>query len=162
MQPVPADGETIGEIFFRGNAVMKATKNPRPPQRPLPAAGSTLATLGVPLDGYVKITDRSKDVIISGGENISSIEVEDALHHHPAVMTAAVVALPDAKWGEVPCAFVELALARRWRRPSCSTSAGRRRACCPSASSSANCPRPRPERSRSLLREHVQSARAIE
>jgi fatty-acyl-CoA synthase len=59
-------------------------------------------------DGYVKITDRSKDVIISGGENISSIEVEDALHHHPAVLSAAVVALPDAKWGEVPCAFVEM------------------------------------------------------
>jgi len=110
LQPVPADGETIGEIFFRGNAVMKGyLKNPSATEEAFAGGWFHTGDLGVcHPDGYVKITDRSKDVIISGGENISSIEVEDALHHHPAVMTAAVVALPDAKWGEVPCAFVEL------------------------------------------------------
>ena len=74
---------------------------------PLPAAGSTGDLAVMHPDGYVKIKDRSKDIIISGGENISSIEVEDVLYRHPAVMAAAVVALPDPKWGEVPCAFVE-------------------------------------------------------
>ncbi|MDM0043077.1 acyl-CoA synthetase [Variovorax dokdonensis] len=110
MQPVPADGETIGEIMFRGNAVMKGyLKNPSATQEAFAGGWFHTGDLGVlHPDGYVKITDRSKDVIISGGENISSIEVEDALHHHPAVLSAAVVALPDAKWGEVPCAFVEL------------------------------------------------------
>jgi fatty-acyl-CoA synthase len=110
MQPVPADGETIGEIFFRGNAVMKGyLKNPRATEEAFAGGWFHTGDLGVQHpDGYVKITDRSKDVIISGGENISSIEVEDALHHHPAVLSAAVVALPDARWGEVPCAFVEL------------------------------------------------------
>ena len=110
LQPVPADGETIGEIFFRGNAVMKGyLKNPTATEEAFAGGWFHTGDLGVlHPDGYVKITDRSKDVIISGGENISSIEVEDALHHHPAVMTAAVVALPDPKWGEVPCAFVEL------------------------------------------------------
>lgn len=110
LQPVPADGETVGEIFFRGNAVMKGyLKNPRATEEAFAGGWFHTGDLGVlHPDGYVKITDRSKDVIISGGENISSIEVEDALHHHPAVLTAAVVAMPDAKWGEVPCAFVEL------------------------------------------------------
>ncbi|MBO9647759.1 MAG: acyl-CoA synthetase [Variovorax sp.] len=110
MQPVPADGETIGEIMFRGNAVMKGyLKNPGATEEAFAGGWFHTGDLGVMHpDGYVKITDRSKDVIISGGENISSIEVEDALHHHPAVLSAAVVALPDAKWGEVPCAFVEL------------------------------------------------------
>ncbi|MBB3181841.1 acyl-CoA synthetase [Variovorax sp. Sphag1AA] len=110
MQPVPADGETIGEIMFRGNAVMKGyLKNPGATEEAFAGGWFHTGDLGVlHPDGYVKITDRSKDVIISGGENISSIEVEDALHHHPAVLSAAVVALPDAKWGEVPCAFVEL------------------------------------------------------
>jgi len=110
LRPVPADGETIGEIFFRGNAVMKGyLKNPTATEEAFAGGWFHTGDLGVlHPDGYVKITDRSKDVIISGGENISSIEVEDALHHHPAVMTAAVVALPDEKWGEVPCAFVEL------------------------------------------------------
>ncbi|HJW11417.1 MAG TPA: AMP-binding protein, partial [Albitalea sp.] len=110
MQPVPADGETIGEIFFRGNVVMKGyLKNPAATREAFAGGWFHTGDLGVMHpDGYVKVKDRSKDIIISGGENISSIEVEDALHRHPAVMTAAVVAEPDAKWGEVPCAFVEL------------------------------------------------------
>lgn len=114
MLPVPADGETIGEIFFRGNAVMKGyLKNPSATKEAFAGGWFHTGDLGVlHPDGYVKIKDRSKDVIISGGENISSIEVEDALHHHPAVLSAAVVALPDAKWGEVPCAFVELKAGR--------------------------------------------------
>lgn len=110
MRPVPADGETMGEIFFRGNAVMKGyLKNPEATQEAFAGGWFHTGDLAVMYpDGYVKIKDRSKDVIISGGENISSIEVEDVLHKHPAVMLAAVVAKPDGKWGEVPCAFVEL------------------------------------------------------
>ncbi|MFN7410134.1 MAG: acyl-CoA synthetase [Pseudomonadota bacterium] len=110
MQPVPADGKTIGEIFFRGNVVMKGyLKNPSATEEAFAGGWFHTGDLAVMHpDGYVKIKDRSKDIIISGGENISSIEVEDVLHRHPAVMLAAVVALPDAKWGEVPCAFVEL------------------------------------------------------
>jgi len=110
MQPVPADGETMGEIFFRGNVVMKGyLKNPEATAEAFAGGWFHTGDLAVQYpDGYVKIRDRSKDVIISGGENVSSIEVEDVLHRHPAVMTAAVVALPDEKWGEVPCAFVEL------------------------------------------------------
>ncbi|MEY4756324.1 MAG: hypothetical protein RJA34_1222 [Pseudomonadota bacterium] len=110
MQPVPADGETMGEIFFRGNVVMKGyLKNPTATEEAFAGGWFHTGDLAVMHpDGYVKIKDRSKDIIISGGENISSIEVEDALHRHPAVMLAAVVAIPDAKWGEVPCAFVEL------------------------------------------------------
>ena len=109
MQPVPADGATMGEIFFRGNVVMKGyLKNPTATDEAF--AGGWFATGDLAVmhrDGYVKIMDRSKDIIISGGENISSLEVEDALHRHPAVLLAAVVAQPDEKWGEVPCAFVE-------------------------------------------------------
>ncbi len=110
LEPVPADGETMGEIFFRGNVVMKGyLKNPTATEEAFEGGWFHTGDLAVMYpDGYVKIKDRSKDIIISGGENISSIEVEDALHRHPAVMTAAVVALPDARWGEVPCAFVEL------------------------------------------------------
>ena len=110
MQPVPADGETMGEIFFRGNIVMKGyLKNPQATQEAFAGGWFHTGDLAVTHpDGYVKIKDRSKDIIISGGENISSIEVEDALCRHAAVMLAAVVALPDPKWGEVPCAFVEL------------------------------------------------------
>ena len=110
LQPVPADGETMGEIFFRGNAVMKGyLKNPTATAEAFASGWFHTGDLAVMHpDGYVKIKDRSKDIIISGGENISSIEVEDALCRHPAVMLAAVVAQPDAKWGEVPCAFVEL------------------------------------------------------
>jgi len=110
MQPVPADGETVGEIFFRGNVVMKGyLKNPSATAEAFAGGWFHTGDLAVMHpDGYVKIKDRSKDIIISGGENISSIEIEDALHRHPAVMLVGVVALPDAKWGEVPCAFVEL------------------------------------------------------
>jgi fatty-acyl-CoA synthase len=111
MQPVPADGETMGEIFFRGNIVMKGyLKNPEATRGGLQAGGwfhtGDLAVMHP--DGYVKIKDRSKDIIISGGENISSVEVEEVLYRHPAVALAAVVAVPDPKWGEVPCAVVEL------------------------------------------------------
>ena len=108
--PVPADGQTMGEIFFRGNVVMKGyLKNPTATEEAFAGGWFHTGDLAVMHpDGYVKIKDRSKDVIISGGENISSIEVEDALHRHCGVMLAAVVAQPDEKWGEVPCAFVEL------------------------------------------------------
>ena len=110
LEPVPADGETMGEIFFRGNVVMKGyLKNPAATEEAFAGGWFHTGDLAVLYpDGYVKIKDRSKDIIISGGENISSIEVEDALCRHPAVMLAAVVAQPDEKWGEVPCAFVEL------------------------------------------------------
>jgi fatty-acyl-CoA synthase len=110
MQPVPADGETMGEIMFRGNITMKGyLKNPAATAEAFRGGWFHSGDLAVMQpDGYVKIKDRSKDVIISGGENISSQEVEDVLHGHPAVMVAAVVAQPDEKWGETPCAFVEL------------------------------------------------------
>ena len=110
MTPVPADGETMGEIMFRGNITMKGyLKNPTASQEAFRGGWFHSGDLAVKQpDGYVKIKDRSKDIIISGGENISSIEVEDQLYRHPAVMAAAVVAMPDAKWGETPCAFVEL------------------------------------------------------
>jgi fatty-acyl-CoA synthase len=110
MKPVPADGETMGEIMFRGNITMKGyLKNPRATQAAFAGGWFHSGDLAVMQpDGYVKIKDRSKDIIISGGENISSIEVEDVLYRHPAVLAAAVVAKPDAKWGETPCAFVEL------------------------------------------------------
>ncbi len=110
MEPVPRDGETMGEVMFRGNLVMKGyLKNPGATAESFLGGWYHTGDLAVMQpDGYVKIRDRVKDIIISGGENISSIEVEDALYKHPAVMAAAVVALPDGKWGEVPCAFVEL------------------------------------------------------
>ena len=110
MQPTPADGETMGEIMMRGNITMKGyLKNPKATEESFNGGWFHTGDLAVMYpDGYVKIKDRSKDIIISGGENISSIEVEDALYRHPAVMAAAVVAQPDAKWGETPCAFVEL------------------------------------------------------
>jgi fatty-acyl-CoA synthase len=110
MQRVPADGETIGEIMFRGNITMKGyLKNPKATAEAFAGGWFHTGDLAVlHPDGYAKIKDRSKDIIISGGENISSIEVEDALCRHPAVMLAAVVAMPDPKWGETPCAFVEL------------------------------------------------------
>ncbi len=110
MQEVPRDGETIGEVMFRGNIVMKGyLKNEKATEEAFAGGWFHTGDLGV-LDehGYVIIKDRSKDIIISGGENISSVEVEDVLYKHPAVLFAAVVAKPDAKWGEVPCAFVEL------------------------------------------------------
>ena len=110
LQPVPADGQTMGEIFFRGNLVMKGyLKNPQATADAFAGDWFHTGDLAVQHpDGYIKIRDRSKDVIISGGENISSIEVEDVLYRHPAVLVAAVVAKPDTKWGEVPCAFVEV------------------------------------------------------
>ncbi len=110
LEPVPMDGTTIGEIFFRGNIVMKGyLKNPAATAASFAGGWFHTGDLAVCYpDGYIKIKDRSKDIIISGGENVSSIEVEDALHSHPAVLSAAVVAMPDDKWGEVPCAFVEL------------------------------------------------------
>jgi fatty-acyl-CoA synthase len=110
LAPVPADGQTMGEIFFRGNLVMKGyLKNPQATADAFAGGWFHTGDLAVRHpDGYIKIRDRSKDVIISGGENISSIEVEDVLYRHPAVLVAAVVAKPDAKWGEVPFAFVEV------------------------------------------------------
>jgi len=110
MREVPRDGETIGEVMFRGNIVMKGyLKNAKATEESFAGGWFHTGDLGV-LDehGYVIIKDRSKDIIISGGENISSVEVEDVLYNHPAVLFAAVVAKPDKKWGEVPCAFVEL------------------------------------------------------
>ena len=109
MQPVPADGETMGEIMFRGNITMKGyLKNPQATAEAFHGGWFHSGDLAVRQpDGYVKIKDRSKDVIISGGENISSLEVEDVLYRHPSVLAAAVVAMPDARWGETPCAFIE-------------------------------------------------------
>ncbi|MGL4637778.1 MAG: acyl-CoA synthetase [Beijerinckiaceae bacterium] len=110
MQPVPADGETMGEVMFRGNIGMKGyLKNPAATAEAFAGGWFHSGDLGVQYpDGYIQLKDRSKDIIISGGENISSIEVEDALYRHPAVAFVAVVARPDAKWGEHPCAFIEL------------------------------------------------------
>jgi fatty-acyl-CoA synthase len=109
MTPTPADGETLGEVMFRGNVVMKGyLKNPEATREAFAGGWFHSGDLGVKHpDGYIQLKDRSKDIIISGGENISSIEVEDALYKHPAVQAAAVVAKPDPKWGETPCAFVE-------------------------------------------------------
>jgi len=110
MVPVRADGETMGEIMFRGNIVMKGyLKNPTATAQAFAGGWFHSGDLAVThSDGYMKIKDRAKDIIISGGENISSLEVEDALHRHPAVFAAAVVAEPHEKWGETPCAFIEL------------------------------------------------------
>ena len=110
MKEVPRDGETIGEVMFRGNIVMKGyLKNETATREAFAGGWFHTGDLGVlDAEGYVMIKDRSKDIIISGGENVSSVEVEDVLCKHPAVLFAAVVAKPDEKWGEVPCAFVEL------------------------------------------------------
>ena len=110
MEPVPADGETMGEIMFKGNITMKGyLKNETATKEAFEGGWFHSGDLAVmSSDGYVKIKDRSKDIIISGGENISSIEVEDVLYRHPAVIAAAVVAKPDPKWGETPCAFLEI------------------------------------------------------
>jgi fatty-acyl-CoA synthase len=110
LQPVPPDGETMGEIMFRGNITMKGyLKNLEATDKAFAGGWFHTGDLAVVYpDGYVKIRDRSKDIIISGGENISSIEVEEALYRHPAVMSVAVVAQPDPTWGETPCAFIEL------------------------------------------------------
>jgi fatty-acyl-CoA synthase len=110
MQPVARDGETLGEVMFRGNVVMKGyLRNKAATEKAFAGGWFHSGDLGViHPDGYVQLKDRSKDIIISGGENISSIEVEDALYKHPAVQAAAVVAKPDDRWGETPCAFIEL------------------------------------------------------
>ena len=110
MARVPADGEAMGEVMFRGNVVMKGyLKNPKATAEAFKGGWFHSGDLGVMHpDNYIQLKDRSKDIIISGGENISSIEVEDCLYKHPAIQAAAVVAKPDEKWGETPCAFVEL------------------------------------------------------
>ncbi len=110
MEPVPADGETMGESMFKGNITMKGyLKNEKATKEAFSGGWFHSGDLAVMNpDGYIKIKDRSKDIIISGGENISSIEVEDVLYRHPAVIAAAVVAKPDPKWGETPCAFLEI------------------------------------------------------
>ena len=110
MLPVPHDGETMGEIMFKGNIAMKGyLKNPKATEEAFAGGWFHSGDLAVQYpDGYIKIKDRSKDIIISGGENISSIEVEDVLYRHPDVLAAAVVAKPEDRWGETPCAFVEL------------------------------------------------------
>jgi fatty-acyl-CoA synthase len=109
MELTPADGETLGEVMFRGNIVMKGyLRNPKATKESFAGGWFHSGDLGVMHpDGYIQLKDRSKDIIISGGENISSLEVEDVLMKHPAVMFVAVVAKEDEKWGETPCAFVE-------------------------------------------------------
>ncbi|MGB2359619.1 MAG: acyl-CoA synthetase [Porticoccaceae bacterium] len=110
MTPVPRDGETLGEVMFRGNVVMKGyLKNKQATDRAFAGGWFHSGDLAVVCaDGYIQLKDRSKDIIISGGENISSIEIEEVLHKHPQVASAAVVAMPHIKWGETPCAFIEL------------------------------------------------------
>ena len=136
MAPVPRDGETLGEVMFRGNVVMKGYLKNRPATENAFAGGwFHSGDLGVIYpDGYIQLKDRSKDIIISGGENISSIEVEDALYKHPAVQVVAVVAKPDEKWGETPCAFVEL-------KPGAAASAEELIAWCKAHLASYKCPR---------------------
>ena len=148
MEPVPRDGETLGEVMFRGNIVMKGyLKNKTATEEAFAGGWFHSGDLGVMHpDGYIQLKDRSKDIIISGGENISSIEVEDALYKHPAVQAAAVVAKPDDKWGETPCAFVELKPgAERDARTSSSPGAARTSPAtnARATSCSPNCRRPR-------------------
>ncbi len=110
MLPVPWDGQTIGELLVRGNTLMKGYLN-NPEATEQAFAGGWFHTgdlVVVHPDGYFQVKDRLKDIVISGGENISTVEVEGILYRHPAVLEAAVVAMPDAKWGETPCAFVTL------------------------------------------------------
>jgi fatty-acyl-CoA synthase len=123
--PVPHDGQTMGEVMFRGNVVMKGYfKNPTATKKAFAGGWFHSGDLGVVHpDGYIQLKDRSKDIIISGGENVSSIEVEEALYRHPAVATVAVVAKPHDKWGETPCAFIEL-------KPSSQANADELRAWC--------------------------------
>ena len=167
MAEVPADGQTMGEIMFRGNIVMKGyLKNPTATDKAFAGGWFHTGDLAVlETDRYVKIKDRSKDVIISGGENISSIEVEDALYRHPAVLACAVIAKPDPKWGETPLAFVET-------KPGATVSADELIAHCRGLLAGYKVPReirfePIPKTStgkiqKFQLRERVKSARAIE
>jgi fatty-acyl-CoA synthase len=136
MQPVPRDGETLGEVMFRGNVVMKGyLKNKKATHEAFAGGWFHSGDLGVMHpDGYIQLKDRSKDIIISGGENISSIEVEDALYKHPAVQVVAVVAKPDEKWGETPCAVIEL-------KPGAKASADELIAWCKTNLASYKCPR---------------------
>jgi fatty-acyl-CoA synthase len=110
MQPVPCDGTTMGEVMFRGNVVMKGYfRNPKATREAFAGGWFHSGDLGViHPDGYIQLKDRSKDIIISGGENISSIEVEEVLYSYPSIEIAAVVAMPHEKWGETPCAFIEI------------------------------------------------------
>jgi fatty-acyl-CoA synthase len=110
MVPVPRDGETLGEVMFRGNVVMKGyLKNPAATRKAFAGGWFHSGDLGVMYpDGYIQLKDRAKDIVISGGENISTLEVESVLYRHPKVLEAAVVGRPDEKWGETPCAFVTL------------------------------------------------------
>jgi fatty-acyl-CoA synthase len=110
MAPVPPDGQTIGELMLRGNTVVKGyLKNPRATAAAFRGGWFHTGDLAVRHpDGYAEVKDRSKDIIISGGENISSLEIEETLYRHPKVLEAAVVARPDSHWGESPCAFVTL------------------------------------------------------
>ncbi len=119
LQPLPADGQSLGEIFLRGNNVMSGyLKNPKATQEAFRGGWFASGDLGVMHpDGYVELKDRSKDIIISGGENISSVEIEDVLYRHPAISEAAVVARPDPKWGESPCAFVDLIAGQQANEP---------------------------------------------
>jgi fatty-acyl-CoA synthase len=136
MQRVPRDGQTMGEVMFRGNVVMMGyLKNKASTDAAFAGGWFHSGDLGVVHpDGYIQLKDRSKDIIISGGENISSIEVEDALYKHPAVAAVAVVAKPDPKWGETPCAFVEL-------RPDATATADELIAWCRSNLAAYKCPR---------------------
>jgi fatty-acyl-CoA synthase len=136
LAPVPHDGATLGEVMMRGNVVMKGyLKNKAATEKAFAGGWFHTGDLGVMHpDGYIQLKDRSKDIIISGGENISSIEVEDALYKHPAVAAAAVVAKPDEKWGETPCAFVEL-------KPGAETSADALMQWCRKHLASYKCPR---------------------
>jgi fatty-acyl-CoA synthase len=136
MRPVPRDGETLGEVMFRGNVVMKGyLKNKKASEAAFAGGWFHSGDLGVMHpDGYIQLKDRSKDIIISGGENISSIEVEDALYKHPAVQVVAVVAKSDEKWGETPCAFVEL-------KPGATASSGELIAWCRKNLAAYKCPR---------------------
>ena len=110
LEPVPDDGQTMGEVLMRGNIVMKGyLKNPEGTEQAFAGGWFHSGDLGVlHPDGYIELKDRSKDIIISGGENISSVEIENVLYQHPDILEAAVVARPDDKWGETPCAFVVL------------------------------------------------------
>src|SRR5437660_8872577 len=136
MQPAPHDGETLGEVMMRGNVVMRGyLKNKKSTDAAFAGGWFHTGDLGVMHpDGYIQLKDRSKDIIISGGENISSIEVEDTLYKHPAVQAAAVVAKPDTKWGETPCAFVEL-------KPGCEATTDELVAWCRQNLASFKCPR---------------------
>ena len=110
LEPVPDDGQTMGEVLMKGNIVMKGYfKNPEGTEKAFAGGWFHSGDLGVLYpDGYIELKDRSKDIIISGGENISSVEIENVLYQHPDILEAAVVARPDDKWGETPCAFVVL------------------------------------------------------